>query len=204
MLHTRLAGLALCFCLLLALPGPSQAATEASAVVDRVNSTLIEVMRNADRLGYEGRFKALSPVLVDSFNFPAMAKISVGKHWRSLNDAQKKEMIQAFARLSVATFASRFNAYSGESFQILGESEQRNDSILVQNQLIKRDGERISLNYILRRFDDRLRIIDVYLDAKYSELALKRSEYTTVIKRDGFPGLMSAMEKKIGEYAQGL
>ena len=204
MLQRRLAGLTLVLGLLLGTMAPAQAATEASAIVDRVNSTLIEVMRNADRLGYEGRFNTLSPVLVESFNFAAMARISVGKHWRSLNDEQKKEMVQAFARLSVATFASRFNAYSGEAFEILGEAEQRNDAMLVQNQLIKRSGERVSLNYILRRFDGEWRIIDVYLDAKYSELALKRSEYTTVIKRDGFPGLISAIEQKIDEYAQGL
>ena len=203
MLKRRLARLALCFTLLLPAFAPAATASEASAIIERVNGTLIEVMRNADRLGYEGRFKTLAPVLSDAFNFPAMARISLGKHWRTLDDAQKKEMAQVFARLSVATFASRFDGFSGERFEVLGESEQRKNAVLVKNQLVKRSGKTVSLNYILRPFDGRLRIIDVYLDAKYSELALKRSEYTTVIEREGFSGLVTAMQSKIDQYSSG-
>ena len=203
MLNRRLASLALCLGLLLPAIGPAQAASEASAIVERLNDTLIEVMQNAGRLGYKGRFDTLAPVLVESFNFPAMTRISLGKHWRTLDDAQKKEVTKIFARLSVATFASRFNGYSGESFRVLGEAEQRNEAILVRNELVQRSGKTVALNYILRPFDGRLRIIDVYLDAKYSELALKRSEYTTVIERDGFSGLVAAMEGKIEQYSSG-
>ncbi len=203
MLTRRFASLALCLGLLLPALGPAQAASEATAIVERLNSTLLEVMRDAGRLGYKGRFDKLAPVLVESFNFPAMTRISLGKHWRTLDDAQKKEMTKIFARLSVATFASRFNGYSGESFKVLGEAEQRNDAVLVRNQLVQRSGKAVALNYILRPFDGRLRIIDVYLDAKYSELALKRSEYTTVMERDGYSGLVAALQNKIEEYGDG-
>ena len=159
MLNRRLASLALCLSLLFPALTPAHAASEASDLIERLNGTLIEVMRNSDRLGYSGRFETLAPVLVESFNFPAMARISLGKHWRSLDDAQKKEITQRFAQLSVATFATRFKAYSGQSFQVLGEEPQRNDSVLVRNQLTKRSGETVSLNYVLRRFDGRMRII---------------------------------------------
>lgn len=202
MMNRRVACLALCLGMLLPTLSPAKA-SEASAIVERLNGTLIEVMQNADRLGYEGRFETLAPVLVEAFNFPAMARISLGKHWRSLDDAQKKQVTQAFARLSVATFAARFDGYGGESFRVTGESEQRSNSVLVKNQLVRRSGKAISLNYVLRPFDGRLRIIDVYLDAKYSELALKRSEYTAVMKRDGFSGLMTAMQSKIDQYSSG-
>lgn len=203
MLNRRLACLALGLGLLFPALGPAKAATEATAIVERLNDALIQVMRNADHLGYQGRYDTLAPVLKEAFNFPAMARISLGKHWRVLDDAQKKEMTQVFARLSVATFAARFDSFSGEVFKILGESEQRNDSVLVRNHLVQRSGKSVALNYVLRRFDDRLRIIDVYLDAKYSELALKRSEYTTVMQRDGFSGLVAALQDKIEQYSNG-
>lgn len=205
MVPRRLAGLALCLGLLapalVPATTPARAATEATAIVERLNGALLEVMRNADRLGYQGRFDTLAPVLVETFNFPAMAQISLGRHWGNLDDAQKKQMAQVFARLSVATFAARFDSFGGEVFQVLGEVEQRNKTILVKNRLVKRSGDAVSLNYVLRPFGGELRIIDVYLDAKYSELALKRSEYSSVMKQSGFPGLIAAMEDKIHYYA---
>lgn len=174
-----------------------------TAIVQRLNATLIEVMQNADRLGFQGRYDTLAPVLVEIFNFPAMASTSVGsKTWRGLDDAQKKKLTQAFGRLSVATFASRFDGYGGESFRVTGE-RVLGKNILVFNELVKRSGETVSINYVVRDFDGTLRVIDVYLDGKYSELALKRSEYGSVIRREGFTGLIVALENKIEQYAAG-
>ena len=182
---------------------PARAAGEASAVVERLNATLLQVMQNADELGYRGRYETLAPVLADVFNFPLMASTSVGsKHWRSLETEQKKELTQAFGRLSVATFASRFDGYGGEQFRISGEREL-GKNILVLNELVKQSGEAISINYVVRNFDGRHRIVDVYLDGKYSELALKRSEYGSVIKLEGFTGLLAALQTKIDQYAAG-
>ena len=181
---------------------PAQARSEAGMVVERLNTTLIEVMQNADRLGYKGRYDTLAPILVDSFNFPVMASKSVGRHWNGLDTDQKKTLTQVFARLSVANFASRFDGFSGESFQVTGEKDLRS-GVLVLNQLVKRDGETISINYVLREYEGRWRIIDVYLDGKYSELALKRAEYSSVVAREGFSGLIGVMEDKIAEYAAG-
>jgi len=174
-----------------------------SATVERLNTTLLQVMQQAGTLGYEGRYNTLAPVLTETFNFPVMARISVGKHWDSMSQEQKQEFVNIFARLSVATFASRFDGYGGEYFKITGEADQRKNTVLVSNQLVKQSGETVSLNYIVRQFDNTWRIIDVFLDAKYSELALKRSEYSSVVEREGYASLIASMEEKIAFYARG-
>ena len=183
------------------LSQPASAQASATDLVERLNHTLIDVMQNADTLGYDGRYKTLAPVLQDSFDFPLMAKVAVGKYWKGLDDEQKKQLIQSFARLSVATFASRFDGYGGEVFEVEGESNQRKNTVLVSNKLVKSSGEVVPLNYLLRESDGGWRIVDVYLDAKYSELALKRSEYSSVVSREGFDALIGIMENKIATLA---
>jgi phospholipid transport system substrate-binding protein len=44
-------------------------------------------------------------------------------------------------------------------------------------------------------------VIDVYLDGKYSELALKRSEYGSVIKNDGIQALIRRLDEKAAQLA---
>ncbi|MGF1608295.1 MAG: ABC transporter substrate-binding protein [Kiloniellales bacterium] len=183
------------------LSQPVSAQASATATVERLNSTLLAVMQEARSLGYQGRYEKLAPVLTESFDFQLMARVAVGKHWGSLDAEQQEQLIESFSRLSVATFAARFDGYSGESFRIDGEADQRRNTVLVSNQLVKANGEAIPINYLLRQIDGQWRIIDIFLDAKYSELALKRSEYTSVVSREGFDRLLGVMEQKIAEMA---
>ena len=185
-------------------PAGAQAGTQANAtqVVERVNDTLLEVMQGADSLGYQGRFEKLAPVLTESFDFGLMARVALGRHWKTLDETQRAQAVESFGRLSVATFAARFDGYGGETFKVIGEKSQRKDAILVKNRLLKRDGDQIPINYLVRQVDGEWRIVDVFLDAKYSELALKRSEYTSVVQREGFDGLIGIIEAKITQISR--
>lgn len=191
--------------LALAWPGlatKASASEKPRAVAEMLDAVLLETMRNAKTLGYDGRFKSLAPILQKTFDYAFMARVSVGRHWRKMSAAEQARMVEAFSKLSVATFAARFDGYSGETFEVTGEQPQPRGAMLVLNQLNKSDGESVSLNYLMREAETGWRIVDVFLDAKFSELAIKRSEYTSVIERDGFDGLIEEMEKKIDNLAE--
>ncbi len=183
-------------------PGAARAAEPTpSAIVERLNAVLMEVMQQADELGFSGRYDRLAPVLSEAFNFPLMARISVGRHWRKLEDSDRDRLIAVFGRMSIATFAARFDGYSGERFEVLGEKPAPRKAILVRNRLIKNDGETVEINYLLKTAKGRWRVVDVFLDAKYSELAMKRSEYGSVIKNAGFDQLIRSLDEKIADLA---
>ena len=71
------------------------------------------------------------------------------------------------------------------------------DSKIIRTNLIKSNGEKISLNYLVKESDDKWKIIDIFLEGKISELAIKKSEYSSVLKNQGFENLILAIEKKI-------
>lgn len=203
---TRIPSAAIAAALALALVWPGAllqaAAGEAPrGVADRLDGALLEAMRNAETLGYGGRFAVLAPVLAQTFDFPFMARVSVGRHWRKMTEAEQARLIEVFGRLSTATFAARFNGYGGEVFEITGEEARPRGAVLVLNQLVKSDGEAVPIHYLMREGEVGWRIVDVFLDAKFSEIAVKRSEYTAVIKREGLAGLIEVMEQKIADYA---
>ena len=169
--------------------------------VNRLHAALLGVMREASALGFDGRYNTLAPTVVASFNLPLMAQVTVGRHWRGLNDEQRARLVDAFTRMTLVIYADRFDDYSGERFDFLTE-DQTPRSVLVKTQLVKADGEKVRLDYLLRQFDDEWRIIDVLSKGTYSELATRRSEYTAVIKREGFPALISKLNRKVTELTQ--
>lgn len=175
------------------------AAGPASEPIEQFNATLLEAMRNADELGLEGRYRLLQPVISRVFHLRAMVQISAGRYWRNLGEAERDRLADTFARMSITTYATRFNGYDGERFEVLGERPALRGSMLVENNIVKADGEAVPLNYLLHEFDGKWRIVDVLLDAKYSELAVKRSEFTSVLKSKGFDELIARLEKRISD-----
>jgi phospholipid transport system substrate-binding protein len=51
----------------------------------------------------------------------------------------------------------------------------------------------------MREADGSWQIIDVFLSGTISELATRRSEFTSILRRDGPQGLLNVLNRRIGE-----
>lgn len=172
--------------------------TPARAVVQNLHDALLDIMQAADALGFNGRRDYLEPVMGDVFDIPVIARASSGSHWRKATAAEKRRLVEMIARLSVSTYAARFDGFSGESFRILSEEPAPRGTRLVGTKIIKADGDTVRLDYLVRESnDDSWRIVDVYLEGVYSELALRRADYASTLSDSGFLGLVVQLEKKI-------
>ena len=186
---------------------PDTPATESGAptkVVDALHEKLISVMKDAETLGYDGRFERLEPVISELFDIPFMAEKSIGRHWKTVEEENRARLLTTFERFTVANYAGRFTGYSGQHFETFREVTSKYGTILVYSRLISENGETVQLNYRLRPAkDDGWRIIDVLLNGTISELALRRSEYSSLIRREGFAALISALNERIDDLAGG-
>ena len=180
----------------LAAPAAAQP-NAAMQKIERFNATLLSIMQNAETLKFGGRYKTLAPVILDSFDLGFMARFSAGRHWRGLSPTEQQKLVNTFERLWVSTYADRFNGYSGEAFEIVGSQKAPRDTLLVKSNIIKNDGEKIALNYLMQEKEKHWSVIDIFLDGKYSELAKQRSEYTSILKREGLAGLVAKVDAKV-------
>jgi len=187
----------------LLLAAASRAEDSAARVtIERLDAAYLDVMKNAVKLGYAGRFEKFEPVLSKSFDFAAMARLSVGGRWKDFTPAQQAKLTETFGKLSVATHAGRFIGYSGERFEIVGEEPSTQGTVLVRTRVVIPGKEAVQLDYRLHAGQEEgWRIIDVFMNGTVSELALRRSEYSAVLDRDGFDGLITALDGKIADFA---
>lgn len=187
---------------LLLVASPGRAAETPTATVARLNDVLLEVMQQAEVLGYQGRYDKLSPVLKETFDFPGMAKVAIGSQWSKISDAQRQAFTDAFTDYSIGVFAHRFDGYEGERFEILGEQPGRRGTVLVRNQIVKGDGEAIAINYLTQPQDDGgWRIVDTILGGVSSELAGRRKEYSGIIAKTGIVSLIQALKDRTAAFA---
>jgi phospholipid transport system substrate-binding protein len=188
----------------LAVAGVAVAAAQTAApreVIERLHASLLEVMRHADELGYEGRYRQLEPVLRTTYDFPFMTRIAIGASWAGLDQAQQEKLAALFTEMSIANYAARFDGYGGERFEVLGEQPAPRDARVVQTRIVPATDAPVELNYVLKEFPDGWRVIDVLFESKYSELARQRSEFAAVLRAGGASDLMATLERKIAELA---
>jgi len=170
--------------------------------VETFHATLISVMKQAKTHSKEDRFKLLKPSVENSFDFKLMIALASGKYWRAATDPHQEELRAAFARFSVATYADRFSGFSGEVFKTLSVVNGPRRTMLVRTKIIRPEKTPIPLTYVTRQRDGEWRIIDVLLDGGISELAVRRSEYRSVLKEKGISGLIGLLKSKTKKLLQ--
>jgi phospholipid transport system substrate-binding protein len=187
--------------LIVILAGQARADQDPRAVIEALHVALLDSMRNAAELGYQGRYRKLEPVLRKSYDFPFMTRIAVGHDWTGLSPSDQARLTDLFAEMSIANYAARFNGYTGERFEIVGQGPGPGDAVVVQTRLVRPNEAPVELNYVMRQSPDGWRIIDVLLEAKFSELARQHAEFAAVLKSGGVPELIATLEQKIKALA---
>ena len=193
----RSALLALALLFVACAASPVQAAQTPSGLVKDFYAALTETMKEGPKLGFDGRYKKLEPVVTQTFNLPAMARLAVGPAWAKATPDQQQEITKAFTSFSIATYASRFKKFDGEVFNVMGEKPLPQGTI-VETTLTPKDEAPVILNYMVRNDETGApRIMDVYLDASISEMATRRSDFGAVIKREGIDALIKSLDGKV-------
>ncbi len=205
----RLPGASLLALFLLSAGGPVQpteadaanaqnpaSAAAARGVIDAFDKALLDIMKNGDKLGYDGRYAQLDPLIKHTFNVPLMTRIVVGAPWSGWTQDQRNQITDAFGRFIIATYARRFDDYSGENF-VIDKTRDSPGGTLVMTELTRPQDTPVALNYVMRdNGTGSQQVVDVFLTGTISELATRRSEFGAVLQRDGFNSLLALLDKK--------
>jgi phospholipid transport system substrate-binding protein len=177
----------------LAADAPPDAVT---ASIRKFYDALLDVMKRAKTLGVRGRYDALAPVIGATFDLPAMTRIAVGPRWTSIPKEQQSALVDAFSRMTIATYATRFDGYSGERFEVDPAVDTRGTGSIVHTQIIQSKGEPVTLNYLMRKSGGAWKAVDVSLPGTISEIATRRSEFNSILDAGGPPALIGSLRQQ--------
>ena len=209
---------------LLLISPRAQAADDATATIDTLHETLIEIMKEAEQLGFQGRSARVTSTVEVTFDLDFMAAKSLGAQLKKLETTDRKRWVDTFKRFVVSNLARQFDSYSGQRFETVGVLPAPRDTVIVQTVLVRKSDEDVKLHYRLREVPDASapgavngsnpapdqnaaagspdgssvvwKIIDIYSNGTVSELALRRSEFSSLLKREGFEVLVETVNNK--------
>jgi phospholipid transport system substrate-binding protein len=165
-----------------------QEAAPTEAVVERFHQALIEALQLAEHSLREAH---LQPRIAQAFDVRRISAISLGRTWRTLTDEQQTAFIELLTALITATYADRFDGFSGQQFVTDGVDPVKS-GFIVRTRLTRSNAEDVSLHYFLRSG----RIFNVVADG-VSDLSLRRADYNSIIKNQGYEALLTHIADKI-------
>jgi phospholipid transport system substrate-binding protein len=171
---------------------PEQPSLQAQAQtkVESFHTTLLEVLRLPQQ---NAREALLQPQIEALFDIRSIARISLGRTWRTLDAAQQQAFEGLLAELIVATYASRFDGFNNQRFVTNGV-EGVKSGFVVRTHLLRNNGDSVSLDYFLRDG----KVFNVVADG-VSDLSLRRADYNSIIKNEGYARLITHIKTKIAE-----
>ena len=172
------------------------AASDPQQVAQDFYAVLLSTMRDGRSLGQNGRYARLAPVVNRTFDLAFMARLAVGPSWATLAPSEQQRLTDAFGNYVSATYADRFNIYSGEQLKVTDERPY-GSAVMVETKIVKSNGEATTLTYLMRHNLGAWQISDVYLDGTISQLAVQRSEFNAILRREGVDGLVMALNRKV-------
>ena len=169
-------------------------------------------MKQADVLGFRGRLQRVKPAVDAAFDVDFMASKTLGPHSKKLGTEDRQRWVATFRDFVVSNYARQFDGYSGQKFETLEVESAPRETVIVRTVLVRPDDEDVRLDYRLHErrsipgeeqgdteIENNWQIIDVYSNGTVSELALRRSEFSALLSRNGFEGLIEKVEEKTAE-----
>ena len=169
---------------------------DVTAPIRAFYAVLLNVMQHAAELRVQGRYDKLAPAIAATFDLPAMTRIAVGPPWSSFPPDAQAALVDGFTRMTIATYAARFDGFSGERFDVDPNVETRTAGRVVHTRLVKSNGEPVALNYLMRASEGRWKAVDVYLAGTISELATRRSEFSAILDAGGPKALVESLRQQ--------
>jgi phospholipid transport system substrate-binding protein len=179
------------------LPAKAAASDPAGQRIETFYATLLDTMKRGHELGMKGRYQALSSAIEQTFDFSTMLKFIVGPTWTTMSESDHKSLIEAFRRMTTANYASNFDSFDGQRFDVDPNVQTKSGDRFVQTTLVPKADKPVPFVYRMRDTGNGWKAIDIYLNGYVSELTTRRSDFASTLTSGGAPALV----KKLNDIA---
>ena len=171
---------------------PTNADDSAAEFIEVLGARTVAVLQGKA----SDREAALRAILVDAFHMTTISRFVLGQYWQTATDQQRDAISSAFVDSLVRIYARLFGAYDGETFEVLKVIEDDGGDTIVRTRLLRPSGGApIGIDYRVRNFDDRYKVVDVNVEG-ISMLHTHRVEFE--FNRKGMEGIPS--DPRMGDW----
>ncbi len=180
---------------------PAMAADEGSQpgpreVIESTVNGIIQVLesrKDKTRLSEEDREK-IRKIVAGRFDYRAMARRSLGRPWKKLDEAEREHFTEVFRELLERSYGNRLNEYHGQTVRYQ-DAEFKGKRARVRS-IVSDGNKETPVEYRLHRTPSGWQVYDIRIEGA-SLVRTFHQDFQSILKNGGYPHLLDTLEKKI-------
>ena len=173
----------------------ARAETSPKAEIQKTIDAIISIVEASPgddkKLARRGK---LREVINPKFDFDEMSRRSLGANWNTITPAEQEDFTTVFSELLARTYLSKIETVKPGMVKV--ESENIESSKAVVKTVVLSKGDTFPIDYKLMLENGQWRVYDVVIE-NIGLVANYRNEFSGIIRKDKFPGLMERLRKKV-------
>ena len=132
-------------------------------------------------------------LLLHDFDMPTIVRLVLGRHWRAASPPQRTRFASAFQTHLISVYADSLGFYEGQAMTIEKTAPLTEKDTVVFTLILGEEEVPVRLDWRVRQTKEGLKVIDVATEG-VSMVTTKRSEFTSLIAREGIEALIVRLE----------
>jgi phospholipid transport system substrate-binding protein len=174
--------------LFLALPLASQravaATADASGFIGDLGGRVLHLIGDKQRPVAE-RGQEFAQLAETAFDFPRIARFTLGNYWRTASDDQKQQYQAAFQAYMVKYYWSQFSNFNAADFKVTKQRDSGSTFTVVSTEIERPTNQApIAADWTVAKIGDGFKITDVSISG-VSQLLTYRDQFASTLDRNG-------------------
>jgi len=128
------------------------------------------------------------------FDFREMAKRSLGKPWRNMDETQRTEFVDTFRELLERSYGNRLSEYHDQTVEF-GEVKTKGRIAIVNSEVIDAE-KKTPVRYKLVHKKNGWRVYDIKVEG-ISMVSTFRSDFKQAVSQKGIDGFLGDLKKQV-------
>jgi phospholipid transport system substrate-binding protein len=177
---------------------PAWAQDDPKSVIETTVNSIIDILKQREdksKLTEQDR-EAIREVVHGRFDYMEMSKRSLGREWRSVNEADRTKFADIFRQLLERSYGNRLAEYRDQRVEYQ-DAEFKGDKARVKTMVIDAN-KQTPVEYRLHQTPTGWQVYDIKIEG-VSLVSTFRTDFSQTMDREGFAGLMHTLEKKVAD-----
>ncbi len=188
---------------LLVLVAPGIAQASPLTTVQAATETVLGSLRSPQTQDDPALAVAIDQAIEPFVDFPRMARLVLGKHWRRATPLQQESFTREFRHLLVSFYTDALDEFVASRADTSGiditffppQEDADGTTATVRSRIQQPEGNAISVIYDLYRQEEGWKVYDVTVEG-ISLVLNYRSSFSDLIRRNGIEGLIRQLSER--------
>ncbi len=163
---------------------------ENSSQNPNLNGEEKEILNARTEMTYRNEIRQ---AIASQFDFPEMAKRSLGLNWRRRSADEQEQFVVLFTDLLEDFFSEKIKSFEDEKFVYLNEI-QDGKYAKVDTMIVTKEGEEITINYMFHLADGKWKVYDMVIE-HVSLVKNYRSQFNRIIANASYQELVRRIKR---------